>query len=53
MKYTDAQIAKSFSLWQEYCDPWGCMTEIEFNEMSLEDKLESIEKYWPSENDEE
>jgi len=44
---TRTEVATDFSLWQEYVDPDGHMTEEEFNAMSIEEKVKFQREMWP------
>lgn len=37
-KHSTTEISNSFSLWQEYVDPNGTMSEEEFDALSTQDK---------------
>lgn len=39
---THTEIANNYSLWMEYVDPSGIDSEEDFNAMSTEQKLETI-----------
>jgi len=52
--YTYEQIAQNFELWGEYVDPHAEMTEEEFNELSIKEKVEmQAEMFGPDETSEE
>lgn len=38
MKHSTTEISGNFSLWQEFVDPDGTMSESEFDAMSVRDK---------------
>ena len=44
---TRTEIAASFALWQEYCDPHGHTTEEEFDAMTIEEKIAFQREMWP------
>jgi hypothetical protein len=39
---TYSEIAGSFGLWEEYVDPSGHMTEEQFDEMTLSERMDFI-----------
>ena len=39
-KYTYQKIAEDFALWAEFVDTDATMTEAEFNELSIEEKVQ-------------
>jgi hypothetical protein len=43
MKPTYFEQATNFRLWSEYVDPSGHLTESEFNEMTVAEKISIIE----------
>jgi hypothetical protein len=49
MKYSYQQIAKSYSLWEEYVDPSGLTTEEDFDAMTDDEKIEFQIKCFGSE----
>lgn len=49
-KHTNEEIASDFDLWGEYVDPHATMTEEQFEEMSVEEKVKIIEDIWPDDD---
>ena len=45
---TCRQIAESFSLWGEYVDPNGNMTEAEFDALTSDEKVAQIHGMFPT-----
>lgn len=41
-KYTETEKAESFFLWQEYIDPQATMTESEFDDMTVNERIALI-----------
>lgn len=39
---TNRQIATDYSLWVEYHDPNGLVSKAEFDEITIDEKLQSI-----------
>ena len=50
-KYTNAQIAASLELWNEYFNTSGLMTDDEFYAMRLDERLAMLDKAYPDYND--
>ena len=44
---TCTEIASSYSLWGEYIDPGNNMTEIEFDQLLIEERVDLIHGIWP------
>ena len=42
--YTNIELAEDFGLWAEYVDPDGVMSQDEFEQMTMEERLEFINK---------
>jgi hypothetical protein len=52
-KFTYEQIARSFQLWGEYVDPMATMTEEQFEEMEMEERLQiMVDCFGPEQDDE-
>lgn len=51
--YTNSQIAKSISLWNEYFNTSGQMTDDEFHAMSFEERLAMLNAAYPDEDESE
>jgi hypothetical protein len=52
-KLTYEQISRNFQLWGEYVDPMATMTEEEFNETDLEQRLQiMVDCFGPEQDDE-
>lgn len=51
MKPSCSDIATDFDLWGEYIDPHATMTEDEFNNLSLDDRLSMMHEAFPDECD--
>ena len=46
-KYTNAQIAASLKLWNEYFNTSGLMTDDEFYAMRLDERIAMLDKAYP------
>ena len=46
-KYTNAQIAASLELWDEYFNTSGLMSEEEFQAMSLAERIAMLDEAYP------
>jgi hypothetical protein len=47
-KYTNAEIAASLNLWNDYFNVDGTMTDEEFFDMDEEERLEMLNKAFPA-----
>lgn len=52
-KYTMAEIAEDYELWEEYVDPQATMTEAEFDALTTEEKVAMQREMFPYEAAEE
>ena len=52
-RYSYDDIARDFSLWGEYADPHGIMSEEDFDSMTVEEKIELLQKLFGNEEVEE
>ena len=50
-KYTNAQIAASLKLWNEYFNTSDLMTDDEFHAMSFDERLAMLDKADPDEDE--
>lgn len=50
-KYTNAQIAGSLELWNEYFNTSGLMTDDEFNAMSIDERIAMLDKAYPDDDE--
>ena len=46
-KYTNAEIAASLNLWNDYFNVDGAMTDEEFFDLDEEERLEMLNKAFP------
>lgn len=44
---TCTEITENFGLWESHVDPYGNMSESEFDALSEEEKLGTIHELWP------
>lgn len=51
-KYTNAQIAASLKLWNEYFNTSGLMADDEFNVMSLDERIAMLDEAYHDDEDE-
>ena len=51
MLYTCEDKASNFELWGEYIDPDATMSELEFNALTVDEKLNIIHEVFPNECD--
>lgn len=47
-QYTDEEIASNYTLWQEYADPHGTMSEAEFDAMTIAEKVAMLSEMFPN-----
>lgn len=47
MKYTNEQIANSYILWGQYIDPMGLDSRENWENMSLEERINIINQCFP------
>lgn len=50
-KYTNAQIAASLELWNEYFNTSGLMTDDEFYAMRLDERIAMLDKAYPDDGE--
>ena len=50
-QYTNAQIAASLELWNEYFNTSGLMTDDEFRAMSLDERIAMLDKAYPDDDE--
>ena len=48
-KYTMAEIAEDYELWEEFVDPSANMTEAEFDALSTDEKVKMQREMFPYE----
>lgn len=53
MRYTMAEIAEDYELWEEYVDPGATMTQQEFDELSVDEKIKIQREMFPGDAAEE